>query len=102
MNKETEAVRNDLIKLAEDARALMSVTSDIASEKVVEARRRLAATLDQGKEMYGRLRDKTVEGVQRADAIAHERPYQLAAIGLGVGVLVGAILARQRRSRRDQ
>jgi len=46
MNKETQAIDNDMGQLAEDARNLMAVTADVAGEKVVEARKRLAAALD--------------------------------------------------------
>ena len=35
--------------LAEDARALMAATADVAGEKVSEARKRLAAALESGK-----------------------------------------------------
>ena len=39
--------------LAEDARALMAATADVAGEKVGEARKRLAAALDRAKEIAG-------------------------------------------------
>ena len=51
--------------LAEDARALMAATADVAGEKVSEARKRLAAALESGKELYGRVRDKAVEARTR-------------------------------------
>ena len=81
--------------LAEDARSLMAATADVAGEKVGEARKRLAAALESGKEMYGRVRDKTVEGVKAADEAIRDRPYHAAGIALGVGVLVGYLIARR-------
>ena len=45
MNKQTQAISNDMGALAEDARALMAATADVAGEKVGEARKRLAAAL---------------------------------------------------------
>jgi len=95
MNKETQAVSNDVNQLADDARALMAATADVAGEKVVEARKRLAAALESGKEMYGRVREKAVASAKVADQTVRENPYQAIAIGVGVGALVGYLIARR-------
>ena len=95
MNKETQAISNDVSQLADDARALMAATADVAGEKVVEARKRLAAALDSGKEIYGRVRDKAIEGAKVADQTVRENPYQAIAIGVGVGALIGYLVARR-------
>ena len=87
--------------LAEEARALISATADVAGDKVVEARKRLAAALESGKEMYGRVRDRAVEGAKVADQTVRENPYQSIAIGFGVGALVGYLLARRCSRDRD-
>ena len=100
MNKQTQATSNDMGTLAEDARALMAATADVAGEKVVEARKRLAAALESGKEFYGRVRDKTVEKAKAVDETVHEHPYQAMGIALGVGAIIGYLLAR-RCSRND-
>ena len=72
----------------------------MAGEKVGEARKRLAAALENGKEIYGRVRDKAVEGVKATDQAVRENPYQAIGIALGAGVLIGYLLAR-RGSRND-
>lgn len=95
MNKQTQAISNDVSQLAEDARALMAATADVAGEKVGEARKRLAAALESGKEIYGRVRDKAVEGAKAADQTVRENPYQAIAIALGVGVVVGYLVSRR-------
>ncbi len=95
MNKETQAISNDMGRLADDARALMAATADVAGEKVGEARKRLAAALESGKEIYGRVKEKAVEGAKVADEAVHEHPYPAIAIGVGVGTLLGYLLARQ-------
>ena len=46
MNKPTQAISNDMGQLAEEARALIAATADVAGDKVVEARKRLAAALE--------------------------------------------------------
>ena len=89
------AQENALGSLAEDARALMAATADVAGEKVGEARKRLSAALDSAKEMAGRVRDKAVAGPKAADEAVHEHPYQAIAIGVGVGALIGFYVARR-------
>ena len=95
MNQETHAVSNDLGQLAQDAQALMAATADVAGDKVSAARKRLAAALDRAKEIGGCVRDKAVAGAKAADAAVHEHPYQAIAIGVGVGALLGFLLARR-------
>jgi len=95
MNKETQAISDDMSQLADDARALMAATADVAGEKVGEARKRLAAALERGKEICNRVREKAVEGAKAADEAVHEHPYQAIAIGVGVGAIIGYLVARR-------
>jgi ElaB/YqjD/DUF883 family membrane-anchored ribosome-binding protein len=95
MNKQTQATSNDMGTLAEDARALMAATADVAGEKVGDARKRLAAALERGKEIYGRVKEKAVEGAKATDEAVHEHPYQAIGIALGVGALIGYFVARR-------
>ena len=95
MNKQTHATDNDLGTLAEDARALMAATADVAGEKVGEARKRLAAALENGRQIFGRVREKAVEGAKAADQTVRENPYQAIAIALGVGAVIGYLAGRQ-------
>ena len=99
MNKEMQAISNDVGILAEDARALMAATADVAGEKVAEARKRLSAALESGKELYGRARDKAVEGARAADEVVREHPYQAIGIALGLGALFGFLMARRFSSK---
>ena len=95
MSKHTQATTSDMGALAEDARALMAATADVAGEKVGEARKRLAAALERGKEIYGNVRDKAVEGAKATDEAIHEHPYQAIGIALGVGAILGYVVARR-------
>jgi ElaB/YqjD/DUF883 family membrane-anchored ribosome-binding protein len=101
MNKQTQAISNDMGQLADDARALMAATADVAGEKVSDARKRLAAALERGKEIYGNVRDKAVEGVKATDQAVRENPYQAIAIGVGVGAVIGFLIARSCSRNRD-
>jgi ElaB/YqjD/DUF883 family membrane-anchored ribosome-binding protein len=100
MSKQTQETSNDMGTLAEDARALMAATADVAGEKVGEARKRLAAALDRAREIAARVRDKAVEGAKATDEAVREHPYQAIGIALGVGALLGFLIAR-RCSRND-
>jgi len=95
MNKETQAVTDDIGQLAEDARALMAATADVAGEKVGEARKRLAAALERAKQIAATVRDKAVAGAKATDEAVHEHPYKAIAIGVGVGAVLGYLLARR-------
>ena len=95
MNKQTHTNDNDMGTLAEDARALMAATADVAGDKVAEARKRLEAALESGKQLYGRVRDKAIEGARAADVSVRENPSQVIGIALGVGALVGYLVSRR-------
>jgi ElaB/YqjD/DUF883 family membrane-anchored ribosome-binding protein len=97
MNKQTQATSDDMGTLADDARALMAATADVAGEKVGEARKGLAAALERGKEIYGRVREKAVEGAKAADEAVQEHPYQAIGIAFGVGAVIGFLLAWRNR-----
>ena len=98
MSNHTQSHINHLGSLAEDARALMAATADVAGEKVAEARKRLAVALENAKDIAGRVRDKTLEGAKAADQVVRDNPYQAIGIAFGVGALIG-YLAMRRCSR---
>jgi len=100
LEKQRKGIKTDISNLVEDAHALVEATSDVASEKVVEARKRLATVLESGRDAYGRVREKAFD---RADALVesiHENPLAAVGIALGVGAFIGMLLIG-RRSRRD-
>ncbi len=70
MNKQTQATSNDMGTLAEDARALMAATADVAGEKVSEARKRLAAALEQ---RQGNLWPRSRQGGRRRQSHGRSR-----------------------------
>ena len=96
MNQPTQAIRNDMSNLVEDVRDLFDATSDSVEEKVVAARKRLAATLDQGRRNCDQVREKAVEGVNAAAQIV--RGHLCATIGtaFAVGALFGGVLVHRK------
>jgi ElaB/YqjD/DUF883 family membrane-anchored ribosome-binding protein len=93
MNKHTTHTAHDIGSLAEDARALLSATGDVAGEKVAEARKRLATALDNAKEIASNVRDRAVASAKAADEAVREHPYKAMAIAVGAGALLGYIMA---------
>jgi ElaB/YqjD/DUF883 family membrane-anchored ribosome-binding protein len=94
MNKQKHAVSDAMDTLAEDARNLMTATTDIAEAKVGEARKRLAVTLERGKDIYESVRKNTVERTRAFDEATHEHPYTAIAIGVGAGAFIGYLISR--------
>jgi ElaB/YqjD/DUF883 family membrane-anchored ribosome-binding protein len=90
---------HDMDTLADDARALLAATADVAGEHVADVRKRLSAVLDKDKEMYDRVRDQAMEGVKAANVALHDHPYQAMGIALGVGALLGLLVGSQPWSR---
>ena len=81
--------------LAEDARALMTATADVAGEKVADARKRVADALESAKEIAGRVRDQAVDYAKATDEAVHEHPYKAIGIAFGVGALLGFLVLRR-------
>lgn len=92
---------DNLGTLAEDAKALLAATADVAGDKVGEARKRLGAALESGKVMIGKVRDKAVAGAKATDEAVREHPYAALGIAFGVGAIIGFLSARPWSRRRD-
>jgi ElaB/YqjD/DUF883 family membrane-anchored ribosome-binding protein len=101
MNKHARAVGREAGRLAEDARALVAATADVAGEKIEKIRGRLAAALEHDKGIYHRVRDQAVADARVADRAMHTHPYQAAAIGIGCGALIGLLIAHRFGSHHD-
>jgi len=101
MNRQIQAISNDMGALAEDVRSLMGATADMAEEKVVEARKRLAAALNDGKTILERVKAKAVEGAKATDQAMHAHPYQAIGIAFGVAAIITCLIARRCTCKRD-
>lgn len=83
--------------LREDAAALLHATSDVASEKVAEARERLTGALERSREVYENAKERALNGAKAGDKFIRGNPYATAAIALGIGALIGLMLTRRNR-----
>jgi ElaB/YqjD/DUF883 family membrane-anchored ribosome-binding protein len=88
-------LRQDAHTLADDARALLDATAGLTDEKIAEARQRLLAALESGKQTCARLTDKALQGAQAVDQTIRSNPYQSLAIAFGVGALLGFLVSRR-------
>jgi ElaB/YqjD/DUF883 family membrane-anchored ribosome-binding protein len=100
MRTHTQTISNDLSTLLDDAGALIAATADAAGEHVQDARQRLAAALGRGQESCGRAGEQAVAGARAAGQAVKDHPYRIIAAGVGVGAILGYLLAhRWARSR---
>ena len=90
-----QEISNDMDTLVKDAQTLLNATVDVAEEKVVEARKRLATALSSGQGVLDRFREKAAEGAKAADQIVSEHPYETIGIAFGLGALLGFLLTRR-------
>lgn len=93
MKKHADTIESE--HLAADAQALLAATADVAEEKVVEARKRLAAALERGKEVWNDVQAKAVAGAKATDKVIRDHPYQSIGTAFGVGALIGLLLSRR-------
>lgn len=93
MKKHT--AQNDFQSLAEDAQALLSATTDVAGEKVAEARKRLTVAIERGKEAWENVQERAVAGAKATDQVIRDHPYQAIGVAFGVGALIGFLISRR-------
>lgn len=98
MYKQTRSIGDDFRQLVVDAEALVSATADVSIETVAESRKRLTATLEQGKEIYSRVSDKVYDRALEADEVVTKYTYH--AICVGVGACLGYFAARRFTNKR--
>jgi ElaB/YqjD/DUF883 family membrane-anchored ribosome-binding protein len=63
-----------------------------------DLRAKLEAATEKAKVLYQKLQDKTVAAAKATDETVREHPYQAIGIAFGLGVLIGVLAARSRRS----
>lgn len=95
MNDLTQTMDNETDTLGEDAQALLTATAEVAGQKVAEARKRLAAALERGKEICSQVREQAVESAKVADKKIRKNPYQAIGIAVGVGAILGYLVSRR-------
>jgi ElaB/YqjD/DUF883 family membrane-anchored ribosome-binding protein len=82
--------------LMEDAQALLVATAHVAEEKVVEARKRLAAAIEKGKDAWNSVQEKVIAGAKATDQVIRDNPYKALAVAAGMGAIIGYLIRRRR------
>jgi ElaB/YqjD/DUF883 family membrane-anchored ribosome-binding protein len=95
MNTHTTHKHESGEHLLEDAQALLAATAHVAEEKVVEARKRLTAAIEKGKETWNTVQEKAIAGAKATDQVIRDNPYKALGVALGVGVIIGYLLRRR-------
>ncbi len=91
----TDKLITDLKRLVSDSEELLHATKDAAGDKAHEVRERLADALESAKRSCRRLEDKAIEGAKTADRTIRDHPYQSIGIALGVGLVIGVLVAKK-------
>lgn len=95
MNNQIPTTNNDRGTLTEGSRALMTSAAEVAGKQITEARNRLAAALDSGKDFLGRVKEKAVDSARATDDCVHEHPYQAMGVAFGLAAVIGYLIARR-------
>lgn len=81
----------------EAAGNLMAATTSLAEETLNQARHQLEAGLEEGQEICRDIQRNVYHGVHAVKKVLHENNYQVLAIAVGAGALLGFLLASRCR-----
>ena len=89
----------DLQTLTRDAEDLLKATAGEVSQKAQELRARVASALEHAKttcvEMQEQPAAAAKAAAKKADIVIRQHPYESIGVAFGVGLLLGAVLARK-------
>ncbi len=87
-----ETTATEFSQLADDAKILLAATAQVAEQKVVDARKRIIAALADG---WDFVSEKSSAYCNATDETIRENPYKSAGVALGIGALIGYLIARR-------
>lgn len=105
MKNETEKHRNEspeeliehISRLMSEAEALLvGPAANVVSDKLGDMRERFSHIQSRVSDFYGDARRRVITGVKATDETIRSHPYESLALTLGIGVLIGALLRRNR------
>jgi ElaB/YqjD/DUF883 family membrane-anchored ribosome-binding protein len=92
----TDKLVTDLKRVVQDSQELLHASAGAVGDKTHDLRERLGRTLQSARATCRRLEDKAVEGAKATDKVIRTHPYQAIGVGVGLGLLIGALVARRR------
>jgi ElaB/YqjD/DUF883 family membrane-anchored ribosome-binding protein len=87
---------DDLRVIINDAESLLKGLAGDMGEQAKAARSSLVKQLESAKVTYGELQDKALAQARVADRTVRSHPYETMGVALGVGILVGVLVTRDR------
>jgi len=90
-----QKLMRDLKVLSRDAEAILHATAGQAGDKLGDLRDRLSGALESAKDTCRRIEEKAIAGARAADHTIREHPYESIGIAVGVGFLIGVLVARR-------
>ena len=80
--------------LSEAEQLVGDSAGEFIGEKTEAMRERLQHAQERLQEFYSTARDRVISGARTTDATIRSHPYESAAVALGVGILIGALVRR--------
>jgi ElaB/YqjD/DUF883 family membrane-anchored ribosome-binding protein len=90
-----QIIENLRTLITEAEKTLGAAFTEGAEDQLGELRDRLESARDTAENFLAAARKKVTAGAKQADATIRAHPYESLAVALGVGVLLGALLARK-------
>jgi len=91
----TDVLVTDLKNVVRDSEQLLAAVTDATGEKAEALREKLGEKLEAARVACRKLEDKTKEGIDSADRLIRDHPYQSMGAALAVGLVIGAVIARK-------
>ena len=95
----TTQLKDDLATVMRDAEALIHASADQSSAKMVEARAKIQQSLEAAKARFlaaeQAVQRQAAHTVHATEDFARRNPWQAMSLAAGVGLVIGALLARR-------
>jgi len=91
-----DKVVDDLKTLGHDADRLMKATAGDAKDGLVDARARLDKAIVSARRTCEQAKQKVRKGIEDADELVRQKPYQSIGLAFGAGLLIGALVVWRR------
>lgn len=92
-----EQLIEHISQLMSEAEAMLAgPVSEAAGNKISEIKSRLSTVQERLSDMYDGARKKVVAGAKYTDQTIRAHPYESLAVALGIGVLIGAFIRRNK------
>lgn len=88
--------------LMDEAEAMLGSASASAAKRYDQAQKAVDGILERGKDIYGSARKQAIRQAKAADEMLHGHLYNTVLIGIGLGVILGYLAAKNLGRRSDE